>query len=413
MSSTSLASSSGNQESYDERRATLQDRLGSLFNSSPRSSTERSRPVTPLPAETRGPASKPGLLTSAREGPKNSTRAQNPSNMPLKAASLIPNLPSASQNWSLPITRWFMGSNPVSENGVTAPAAAALSETSGKPLHRRFPSDSFATRDTNQSGTVQGRRSEDIPSIARNGEGDASIELQQAISDEVFKIRRPPEARMPSHCHHHNERQLQRTPSINSKPSRHPVLLDNLSRASMPTSSLSRPLAFSSSLSVQPNLATSPISYLRSPSIEENRSPTSIDSLRSLTARDRGIQTSTTSMSPATRWWFQDENKSAVDEILKEEDQASTAQEEAEAIRKKCMHTIYISFPSSFFFRSYSTTSSCILPWAPRFRLRFSWCIFCPVTNHALERYQRGSRGKRYRDTYYQGSCDIWNRRKG
>jgi len=73
----------------------------------------------------------------------------------------------------------------------------------------------------------------------------------------------------------------------------------------------------------------------------DNERSATLETLRSLSARDRGIQTSSTSMLPAvgsgvTRWWFQDDNKGAVDDLLKEEDQASTAQEEAEAIRKKC-----------------------------------------------------------------------------
>ncbi|KAG8862057.1 hypothetical protein FRC20_011370 [Serendipita sp. 405] len=140
---------------------------------------------------------------------------------------------------------------------------------------------------------------------------------------------------------------------------RHPLLLDNLARASLPTSSITRTLqlqqpsmiginhpSFQSSLSIQPNLVSSPTSGIlsRPAFLGSNEPPkrsdthTSIDSLRSLTARDRGIQTTApSSMAPSAvgRWWFQDGNKEVIDGMLKDEDKAPTVAQEAESIRKK------------------------------------------------------------------------------
>jgi hypothetical protein len=313
----------------------LQGRLGSLFNNSPRSSPDRSRPVSPPPSGTRAID-----VVDPSGAPVGNTHQQDTRDMVSRAASIA----STSQSWTSPITRWFTGSG---SPAVAQPPLAAVSESPGRSLHRRYPSDSLLRSESSISSARPERKSEDLPAFTRRTEEDPSIALHQAISDEVFRLRKPPEALMPPHHHHHKESPLHHSASVGSRSARHPVLLDNLARASMPTSSLSRPLAYSSSLRVQPNLVTSPVSMSRLPFTSitgvprDNERSATLETLRSLSARDRGIQTSSTSMLPAvgsgvTRWWFQDDNKGAVDDLLKEEDQASTAQEEAEAIRKKC-----------------------------------------------------------------------------
>lgn len=351
MSSSPFASTSRSHSPSHEPRMSLQDRLGSLFTNSPRSSIERSRPTSPLPSDTTRVNIAASSSADGKPVVESSSQIQKSDNMPSRVGSIASSLSSA-QNWSSPITRWFTGST---TSGVAEPPAVAVSETLGKSTHRRYPSDSQIRNEPNGSTIWPERRSAELPTFTRRGEQNPTEALHQAISEEAFRLRKPPEALMPPHHHHHQEGQLHHSASTGSRSIRHPVLLDNLARASMPTSSISRPLAYSSSLRVQPSLVSSPVSITHAPFSsltgipgETVRSPT-LDSLRSLTARDRGIQTSSTSMLPAvgsgvTRWWFQDGNKNAVDEMLKEEDQASTAEQEAEAIRKKCKETYSISW---------------------------------------------------------------------
>lgn len=141
---------------------------------------------------------------------------------------------------------------------------------------------------------------------------NASESLRQAISDDLFRIQRPPEARMAP-----------------GRSLRAPPLLGSLARASMPTSSLTRPLQ---TAQIQPL----PHAQFSLPST----SRASLDSLRTLTARDRQLQAAEPQQAPNTssnRWWFQADGKKEVDSLLKPEDQADTAQQEAEGIRHKCM----------------------------------------------------------------------------
>ncbi|CAG8684527.1 7019_t:CDS:2, partial [Acaulospora colombiana] len=280
----------------NDAKPSLQDRLGSLFTSSPRSSVERSHPPSPHVPDSSGVVAKSELTDMSRRG---------------SVASISSN--ASKQLRNPPLIRWLSGSS-----------------TANGPYHHRAPSDShLMPASSSKAELTIGRRSEDLPaSDTQISEEEASAALKQAISDEVFKIRKPPEARMATHPE--------------GKPFRHPVLLDNLARASMPTSSLTKPLNMTSSpLSIQPKIIASPTSYTRPvQGVTRTDARSSIDSLRSLTARDRGIQTSTsTGMSPivsnVNRWWFQDGNKETVDQMLGDDDKAATAQEEAEGIRKK------------------------------------------------------------------------------
>ncbi|KAI0066489.1 alpha/beta-hydrolase [Artomyces pyxidatus] len=130
-------------------------------------------------------------------------------------------------------------------------------------------------------------------------------------------------------------------------PHRSPPFLQNLTRSTLPTASLSN-LPFS------PRPYDPPIDTQApgTPIVVQHSPPerSSIDALRSL--RDRAITyfPSTTptppprgppshsasfSTSSALSWWFQSENKEHVDELLGEEDRAGTAEEEASKIHKK------------------------------------------------------------------------------
>ena len=251
----------------------------------------------------------------------------------------------ARQARQMPIVRWL---------GAPPSTSAAVETTS----HKRSPSDSVtgaSLRPSISLSAPRGRRSEEMP-VRRNqtniervdlDSSGHSAALQQAISDEVFKIKKPPVARMA--IHHRDD--------THSKEFRHPTLMDKPNRAAFPTASITKPLtSIQTTLTPQPSIVTSPTSYARpglglgmaaggllrlGGSSNETITRTSLDSLKSLSARDRGIQTSAAqSMSPAAsglnRWWFQDGNKEAVDGLLHDEDKAATVQQEAEGIRKKC-----------------------------------------------------------------------------
>ncbi|CCA68539.1 related to triacylglycerol lipase [Serendipita indica DSM 11827] len=338
-----------------EARTSIQDRLGSLFGgsnpNSARSSLDRSRPQTPFTGNNSQSNSK-----SAGEESTNSARTslEMPVRVPTGTSTLAA-VSSKRTSWTPPVVKWITD--------------AIYSDTSAPPSR-----SSLDLREGNSNGSSPQRRSEELerdkqavnkhpqPQLRVNGstsqsssglDGQTSAALQQAISDEVFKIQRPPEARMAPAFE--GQGHVQRH-SIDGRPFRHPVLLDNLARASMPTSSITRPLQIqpsslsstgrpgqpsSSVLTQQPHIFASPTSTMFSgpgASLTRNDTRTSIDSLRSLTTRDRGIQTSApTSMVPTSmgKWWFQEGNKAAVDELLGDDDKASTAQKEADHIRKK------------------------------------------------------------------------------
>lgn len=138
--------------------------------------------------------------------------------------------------------------------------------------------------------------------------------------------------------------------------SRPPPFLDNLTRSTLPTASLSQPLRVST-LDHSPPTPPSPCSSdpLRSPPIVLTHSPptrSSLDTLRSVSIRDhdRAFHTAaataatavtstsvTESPSPVSWWWFQSENKEDVDRLLHEDDRGDTVQQEQANIKKKCL----------------------------------------------------------------------------
>ena len=190
-------------------------------------------------------------------------------------------------------------------------------------------------------------------------DAEGSDALRQAIEDEHFvhrsdsriKLVRPPQAHIASHA----------------RPFRQPALLDELARAARPTASSPVPLSAVGS--------SSPTFSSQTPTIFSQHPPTrtSVDYLRSLNSRDRGISTTAVAHAPSlatpTRWWFQDGNKTEIDELLGEEDRASTAQKEAEYIRQKCpfVVTYFDSSLLTFPFRPVRTLHySCNTDLAPK-----------------------------------------------
>jgi triacylglycerol lipase len=119
--------------------------------------------------------------------------------------------------------------------------------------------------------------------------------------------------------------------------SRQPPFLDNLTRSTLPTASLSRAMPLSPLIPFKETNTQVPDTH---PVIITHSPPTrsSIDTLRNVW--DRGIHTSapapTTATSRLSWWWSQGENKENVDTLLHEDDRADTAQEERDQIRRKC-----------------------------------------------------------------------------
>lgn len=193
-------------------------------------------------------------------------------------------------------------------------------------------------------------------------ESTPSPELEEALNEDCISpghipsphVRTPPKARLPSGS------SISSRTFTNHAP---PPFFTDLSRATLPTSSVSRPPQLwlpldSPSAMFHPqdtNSAESKsrddVEDLETPFIVRDQSPptsTSIDTLRALSLRDRGmtlppleVQTIRPSRSP-TRWWSGKENKQTVDNLLHESDQADTIEDEQANIHRKCMsHAIY------------------------------------------------------------------------
>ncbi|KAG9018862.1 hypothetical protein FRB90_008799 [Tulasnella sp. 427] len=178
--------------------------------------------------------------------------------------------------------------------------------------------------------------------------------LREAISDSPFDYNRRPMAELP-------EPPQAFLPATNPMPTfhsiqtgqalKHPILLDNLGRSTFPSLALT-------DTHLQPRISPTPAPIPSSssfPYLGRSGSPTrsSVDALRSLRDRDealQGLQSAhihTTALHPPVRgstlesftptlptnWWWS--NKSDVDHLLQEEDQAPTAQEEEAKIRQK------------------------------------------------------------------------------
>jgi hypothetical protein len=134
---------------------------------------------------------------------------------------------------------------------------------------------------------------------------------------------------------------------------RNPQLLHSLTRSTLPSAHLT---------TVPPAIhIPEPSRCTDEPQLIPEQSPpsrTSIESLRTLQDRGKGRQTPSTSPQKAefstsalSRWWFQPENKAAVDRLLDEEDQESTAEQERDKLRQKCQfiyNVVLKTFSSTF-----------------------------------------------------------------
>jgi len=224
---------------------------------------------------------------------------------------------------SLDATRPSPRSHPASPLETDTPMARSATASIRLPA----PPSSIASN-LKQTPVVRWLRS--TGQTTEDDDSEASDALRQAMEDEPFALRsdspielvRPPQAHIAPHA----------------RPFRQPVLLDELARAARPTASSPVPLSVVGS--------SSPAFSSQAPHIFSQHPPTrtSVDYLRSLNSRDRGISTTAAAHAPSlagpTRWWFQDGNKAEVDQLLGEEDRASTVQNEVEQIRQRCPFTV-------------------------------------------------------------------------
>jgi triacylglycerol lipase len=153
--------------------------------------------------------------------------------------------------------------------------------------------------------------------------------LNEALSEPIPNLpSKPPNARLPA--------QFYASRSLSHRP---PPLLDNLTRATFPTASLSSAVDFdqepSSHISSRSDFIYSPPPVILS---HPPKSRSSIDRLRSV--HNRTLSTTASPQSaPILRfnwWWGKEDN---VDPLLNEADRAETPQDR-EQIRKKCLSSL-------------------------------------------------------------------------
>lgn len=222
--------------------------------------------------------------------------------------------------------------------------------------------------------------------------------LNEALHESLLPTK-PPLARLP--------------PSFySSKSLSHaPPFLDNLTRSTLPTSSLSPPLptGFPTQYSSPPST-----SDLQSPPIvltHSSLSRTSLDTLRSVSYRDHVRSSSLSSIgstSTATAlpsepptsnttswWWFQSDNKANVDSLLGDDDRAETVQEEQEHIRNKCtlLNSSIIFSALNCISRPLCQKSCRVLSWPSGIRFRYHRSCHRTSSSHSLAWYQGGLGG--------------------
>ncbi|KAH7914796.1 Alpha/Beta hydrolase protein [Hygrophoropsis aurantiaca] len=221
----------------------------------------------------------------------------------------IPRLPmstlSPPQKSPTPVIRWL----------------TSWTEESRQNAHSRNLSSSSARSFTSSAGS--GSPSDRSPSSSVPPSPALSA-LNEALNDGMPAL--PPPARLPPSFY--ASRSL----------SRPPPLLNNLTRSTMPTASISSHSTifgeshFDSVADTDSTIAPTRISPTHSPPTRS-----SVDTLRSL--HDRGMHTTATpqisSSSSLSRWWFQSDSKENVDALLNEEDRADTIQQSHDKLRKK------------------------------------------------------------------------------
>ncbi|KIK70795.1 hypothetical protein GYMLUDRAFT_210269 [Collybiopsis luxurians FD-317 M1] len=178
------------------------------------------------------------------------------------------------------------------------------------------------------------RKSSSSDSSSSSSSNPSLASLNEALNEPLCLPRRPPSAQL-SHF------------SL----ARNPPFLDNLTRSTLPTASLSPPAIVSSDSGspTSPTFRTRSSAQsnddLDSPKISLNQSPpsrSSLDSLRNVSQQVRRSHTRSASaaLPPSNLesnnfWWWFSGNKENVDTLLSEDDRAATVQEEQANIRKK------------------------------------------------------------------------------
>ena len=277
----------------------------------------------------------PRTPVSQRLGSLFSSRAASPA--PTTAG------PSASYAATSAYSATIPGTRQSSSNSALRRQDSSFS-TPSSPLHstRRLGKEAERRRSHPAS-----RRTSGVDSATRDA-------LREALADESFDyskrstivLTEPPQARLTSTAHLRAYASLQSGQSL-----RHPILLDSLSRSTFP--SLLNDTHLQPQISPTPNVTASAY-FLHGP-LASSPPRSSIDSLRSLKEQnDRAVQklqsahvhttarlppirgSTIESFTPSlpTNWWFN--NKKDVDHLLGEEDQAETAEETGDKIRRRC-----------------------------------------------------------------------------
>jgi triacylglycerol lipase len=187
------------------------------------------------------------------------------------------------------------------------------------PSHAHFPSLKMPPEPVLRWLVSRPQAGPSAPSPAPSPSQSLSL-LREALTETLPTP--PPQAHLPSAFH------------VSHTLTRPPPFLDNLTRSTLPTASLSpfsTPDRVPSPLSEQSPTHVSPVA-------------TSLSSLETLRALiERGIHTSAVASAaptPSRSWWFQPENKDNVDTLLHEDDRADSVQQEQDKIRRKCLLTL-------------------------------------------------------------------------
>lgn len=222
--------------------------------------------------------------------------------------------------------------------------------------------------------------------------------LNEALSEDILPTS-PPKARLPSSFY------ASRTLS------RPPPFLDNLTRSTLPTSSLSPGLHHphdpntTQTISLTDPTPPSPTAQIISHSPPGSRS--SMDTLRSV--RDRSIHTSAPQSNPIPSrqnswWWSQSNNKHNVDTLLEEDDRAASVGEEQSKLQKKCkIYLLYLYSNILMHYRPLHQKPYRLLPRSSGFRHSLYRAVNRPSPSDSLARNQRGIRGQRDRSTHHKG----------
>jgi hypothetical protein len=224
---------------------------------------------------------------------------------------------------------------------LAPPQTAPMADQSQAPALPMLRWLSGRRKDASHSPTSSSPRSPSSPSSSHSA-------LSEALHEDILPAR-PPPARLPQG--------FGPSPQL----SRHPTFLDNLTRSTMPTASLTSPVD-ATSRDLSPD---TPI-FLNDNGRGRRRS--SVDTLKSL--QKRGVHSSATQRfqeSPPSQWnWFQWSNKGQTDQLLSEEDREESDQEERDHINKKCacfhchLSTVLMTAHTC---RSHSQASTSVLSW--------------------------------------------------